>query len=227
MFGCLRRVIGLVIVLAIIAGIYLFRGRIKDEWRAMRGLRETPEVASPELGGVASDKIEQLRSGRTDRVALGQVELQSLVQYKYAGLLPAFAQDPHVELDGDQIKLRVRIPLDKMPDIKGLGDAAAFLPDTTEVEMTGSLIPFGDNRTAFGVDAVEAARIPLPSRMINEGLRRVGRRNEPGLPGDAIAITLPPGVKSAYIRNDSLIFLAAPASAGSPTAPAPAAPVKN
>jgi hypothetical protein len=200
--------VSLVVILAIIAGIYLFRGRIKHEWQALRGLREPPEVASPELGNVAATKIDQLRDGRTERVALGSVELQSLVQYKYAGLLPSFAQDPHIELDADHVRLRMRVPVDKMPSIKGLGDAAAFLPDTTEVEVSGTLIPLADGRIALGVDKVQAARIPLPSRLISEGLQRVGRRDEAGLPKDAIAVTLPPGVKAAYIRNDSLILLA-------------------
>jgi hypothetical protein len=208
LFGCLRRAVSLIIVLALVVGIYLFRERIRDEWRALRGHGKAEAVASPELGDAASRKIEQLRDGKTERVALGAAELQSLVEYKYQGLLPSFAQDPHVELEADHVHLRVRIPVDKLPDVKGLGDAAAFLPDTTEIELSGTLIPFADGRTALGVDKVQAARIPLPSRLINDGLRRVGRRDEPGLPKDAIAVTLPPGVKAAYIRNDSLILLA-------------------
>lgn len=210
MFGCLRRVIGIAVLLCIVAALYLFRDRVKHEWRAIRGLRDEPQVATPELGTVAADKIEQLRTGKVDRVAIGATELQSLLQYKYAGLLPAFAQDPQVELEGDRVRLRVRIPVDRLPDMQGSGleSAAAFLPDTADVELSGTLIPLPNGRTGLGVDAVEASRIPLPARMINEGLRRVGRKDEPGLPQDAIAVKLPDGVKSAYIRNDSLILLA-------------------
>jgi hypothetical protein len=200
--------IGLVVLLCIVAALYLFRDRVKHEWRAVRGLRDTPEVATPELGTIAADKIEGLRAGKTGRVALGATELQSLLQYKYAGLLPAFAQDPHVELEGDHIRLRVRVPVDRLPDVKGLESASAFLPDTADVEVSGTLIPLQNGRTALGVDAVEASHIPLPARMINEGLRRVGRKDEAGLPKDAIAVKLPDGVKAAYIRNDSLILLA-------------------
>lgn len=210
MFGCLRRVIVLVVVLAIVAAVFLFRDRLKHEWRSLRGIHDAPQVATAELGGIAANKLEDLRDHKVDRVALGTTELQSLIQYKYAGLLPAFAQDPHVELKGDHVVLRVRVPVDKLPDVKGLGAASAFLPDTTEISLSGTLIPLQNGRTALGVDGVSAARIPLPPRMINDGLRRVGRKNEPGLPRDAIAVNLPDGVKAAYIRNDSLILLARP-----------------
>ena len=36
---------------------------------------------------------------------------------------------------------------------------------------------------------------------------RLGRTAEPGLPADAIALRLPKGVNSAYIRNDSLVLI--------------------
>jgi hypothetical protein len=200
------------LILLVAGAAWLFRDRIRHEWNAMRGLREAPQVPSPELAELAAAKLQRLRAGETERVALGATELQSLVTYTYAGILPAFAQDPHIELEDDHIRLRVRVPVDRLPDVKGLGDAASFLPDTTEVALSGVLLPLSDGRAALAVDDVQAARIPLPTRMIAEALKRVGRRDEPGLGTDAIAVALPPGVGAAYIRSDSLILLAQPGS---------------
>jgi hypothetical protein len=57
---------------------------------------------------------------------------------------------------------------------------------------------------------VSAQRFPLPARLVPGALERLGRTDEPGLPPDAIALPLPPGVAAAYVRRDSLVLLALP-----------------
>lgn len=204
----MRRVIVLVVLLLLVTAGWFFRDSIRDKWNAMRGNTEAPQVASEELAAAADVKLQALKAGETERVALSTMELQSLLQYKYAGVLPAFAQEPKIELKGDELRLQVRVPIDRLPKLTGLGDAASFLPDTAEVALTGTLIPLTGSRVALGVNEVQAARIPLPDRMVAEALSRVGRVDEPGLPKDAIAVKLPAGVTSAYVRADSLILLA-------------------
>jgi hypothetical protein len=203
--GCIRGVVVLVLIVVLAAVVFLFRGRIMEKIHG--GSHAVAVAPSAAVGDSAYQKLDDLRAAKTDRVAMSTVELQSLVQYKYPGLLPAFAREPHIELSGDHVKLKARVPADKLPSIKGLGDAAAFLPDTADVSLSGTLIPLPSGRVGLGVDAVQVAGIPLPSRLIHDGLRRVGRKSEPGLPDDAIGVSLPEGVKSAYIRNDSLILL--------------------
>jgi hypothetical protein len=206
-FGCMRRAIVLVLILVLLGGAYLFRGKLKDTWDGIRGRDAVAEAPSEELASASYNRIEELREGKVDRVALGTTELQSLLQYKYMGALPAFASQPNVELKGDRMRLKVRVPVDRIPDVRGLGDVSSFLPDTADVEVAGTLIPLPSGRIALGVETVQAAGIPLPQRMVNSALSRVGRRDEAGLPRDAIAVNLPPGVRAAYIRGDSLILL--------------------
>lgn len=206
----MRRVILLVVVLLLLALGWIFRDRIADKWRSLRGDEPVAAEPSEATADAAAAKLEALRDGSADRVALGAVELQSLLRYRYQGVLPAFARDPQVELEGDRVRLRIRVPADKLPDVKGLGDVASFLPDTTELELTGTLLPLDSGRVALATSEVQVARFPMPDRMINDALQRVGRRDEPGLPPDAIGVALPAGVRAAYIRNDSLILLARP-----------------
>lgn len=207
MIGCLRRVIGLLLLLVILFAAWIFRDRIRDKWREVRGLREEALVATPELAALARARLDSLDSGQVDRVAFSQVELQSLLDYEFAGLLPGFVDSARVELNGAQVRLRARVPVDKLPRVDELGEAASFLPDTSELTLAGSLLPLDSGRVAFAVDEVTAARIPLPKRFVPGALRRLGRRDEPGLPADAMPLPLPRGAGSGYVRNDSLVLL--------------------
>jgi hypothetical protein len=120
--------------------------------------------------------------------------------------MPGFVDSARVQLDGERVRLSGRVPLDRLPSPGALGEVAAVLPDTSDITLTGTLLPLPGNRVALGVDQVTAARIPLPRRIVPAALERLGRTDEPGLPPDAIAIRLPSGVSAAYIRNDSLVL---------------------
>jgi hypothetical protein len=208
MGGCLRRVVVLVVLLALLGATWLFRDRLRTAWQDLRGVRETELVATPELADAAAQKLESLRDGGATQVALSGIELQSLLEYRYQGMLPGFLGTPAVELREDRLLLRARVPVDKLPRVEGLGEAAAFLPDTTDFTVTGRLLPLGAGRAAFAIEDVSAQRFPLPRRLVPGALDRIGRTDEPGLPPDAIALPLPPGAATAYIRRDSLVLLA-------------------
>jgi len=206
MIGCLRRVLMLMIVLVVAALAWWYREAISDAWREARGLREEQPMPSEALADAAAARIDSLTAGTLERAAFTQVELQSLLQYRYAGIMPAFVDSARVELAGERIKLSGRLPLDRLPSDGALGEVTALLPDTSEITLTGTLLPLERNRVALGVDQVTASRVPLPRRIVPAALDRLGRTDEPGLPPDAIALRLPPGVSSAYIRNDSLVL---------------------
>ncbi|HEX6309727.1 MAG TPA: hypothetical protein VFZ69_16240 [Longimicrobiales bacterium] len=204
----MRRIVTLVVLIILAGGVWLFRDRIRTAWDEMRGREVVPEVASEELAVQAETKLHALRDGSAPSASLSAVELESLLVYRYQGVLPAFIDSPRVEIDGDRLRLRVRVPVDKLPSVDGFAEAAAFLPDTTDLAVTGKLLPLDSGRVAFGVDEVSAARFPLPDRLIPGALTRLGRREQPGLPNDAIALPLPQGAGGAYIRRDSLVLLA-------------------
>lgn len=205
--GCLIRSIFTALLVVVIGTLaFLNRDRIRSAWQDVRGI-EAPSGPSVELADAAEAKLDALENGDVDKIAFSEVELQSLVTYRYRELLPAFVDSPRVELDGSRIGFKGRVPVDRLPDIGGIGDAATFLPDTTEVEVVGELLPLSGRRAALAVDQVKAARIPLPQRLVPAALSRLGRKDENGLPKDAIAIPLPLGADAAYVRNDSLIFM--------------------
>ncbi len=163
---------------------------------------------SQALADRAVAKLESLDGAASPRrVALGEAEVQSLLEYRMKRSLPPYLHDPHIEMIENGMRVRARVPKSAMPELPGAGDMVSLLPDTTEVSARTQILPLGGGRVALSVDEISAARIPLPQRMIPSLLRRVGRRDEPGLPQDAIAVRLPNGVCSAYVHADSLVLL--------------------
>lgn len=208
MMGCIRSIIGLVVALAIAAVLFLNRDRVTDALNRFRGREAVvATVPSQELADAAARRLTDLGEGKTQRVALSELDVQSLLQYKYRSLLPAFVNTPKVDLDGDKIEITARVPVDRLPQLNELGDAAAFLPDTADLGIRGSVLPLRPGRVALSVDQVKAQRIPLPQRLVAGALNRLGRKDEAGLPADAMAVRLPPGADAAYVRGDSLVFI--------------------
>jgi hypothetical protein len=210
-----------VLVVAVVAlALYRFRPEVRELWDAARSrwavLRKaTPEgvdasdpQASSEIAQRARAKLERMSDGSGISESFTGQELQSLLEFEYRQLLPAFVDSPRVSIDGDRIRLRVRIPTDRIPSLADLGEVAALLPDTADLDVRGTLLPAEEGRIAFAVDGVSAHRIPLPKRLVPAALEALGRTHRPGLPTDAIELPLPRGVRAAYVRGDSLVLLA-------------------
>lgn len=206
--GCLiRSIFTFVLVCVIAVFAFLNRDRIRTAWNDLRGGEATVAVPSQELADRADRKLADLKSGTASQIAISELELQSLLIFKYRELLPAFVDSPKIELDDDRIHVTGRVPVDRLPSVNEIGQAANFLPDTAEIEVIGKLLPLDSRRAAMAVDRVSAARIPLPQRLVASALRKLGRKDEPGLPADALAVPLPPGANAAYVRGDSLVFM--------------------
>lgn len=209
--GCLRRVFVLAIVVVGAVLAWQYREPLRAAWVAFRSAQPAGPDRGTDLAQGAVAKMLALESGRVDRVALPESELQSLVDSWSEELLPPYIVEPHVEIRGGRLRVRFQVPTDRFPRVEELGEVLGFLPDTTEVTASGQLIPLQANRFGIAIDDLTAARIPLPRGMIPAILRRLGRRDEPGLPPDAFGMALPGGATNAYIRGDSLIFVGSPA----------------
>ncbi|MGH7501867.1 MAG: hypothetical protein ACREL7_08935 [Longimicrobiales bacterium] len=213
LMGCLRRLIALAIVLLVLGAAYVYRDRLGHLWAQARARfgGEAPVAAGPqvseEIAQEAERKLEAMAQRESDRTALSGIELESLLVYRYRQLLPAFVDSPRIEIDASRVRLRMRIPVDRIPQSAEFEDIAPFLPDTADIAVSGQLIPAGDSTIAFAVDELRAQHIPLPARLVPGALEMLGREDAPGLPADAIALPLPKGVRAAYFRADSLILL--------------------
>jgi hypothetical protein len=213
--GCLKSLFGkgvtlLLLVVAAYAG-WRWGPRVfpqVHEWLGLTGVEEVAGApSSPEMADSVMARVQSFRRGEgPGQLALGGSELTSVLRYSFPSLVPEGVLDPEVRLEDGRVNLRAKVALESFPDLPELGPIIGILPDTLDVALQASLMPFGDGTAALLVHRVEASRIPLPRRMIPGILTAMGRRGRPGLPPEALLVPLPSGLGSAYILTDSLIL---------------------
>jgi hypothetical protein len=212
------RIIKLAAVVAVLAALYIFfqpqadhvLALVQDRWNVLRRNTAEAQIAqggvSQRTAEVAEDKIARLRDG-SRRESFTTNELQSLLEFRYGQMIPDYVHSPRITLDQDRVAIALRLPADKLSRTGELGQMLALLPDTTDIEILGTLLPSDEGHVAFTVDAITAHRIPIPARFVPAVLDMLGREDVPGLPADAFQIPLPVGARSAYVRADSLVIL--------------------
>lgn len=164
-------------------------------------------VATPEMADSVMYLVREFRAGDgSDPLVLGGNELTSVLRYSVPGVMPDGVSGPEVRLNDGRVHVRARVALESFPDLPDLGPIIGMLPDTLDVGFEASLMPFGERKGALLFHSLDASRIPLPSRLIPEILKAMGRSDEPGLPPEALLVSLPSGLGSAYILTDSLIL---------------------
>lgn len=165
---------------------------------------------SPEIAEATLNRFERFRAGEAgdEQLLLGGTELSSVVRYALPGILPPGVTEPAVELSDGRLFLSARVALNAFPELPSLEEVVGLLPDTVPIRMGGSFGPRDASSGVLYVDAVQAARIPLPNRFIPEILRALGREANEELPANALVVPLPKGLRSAYVRRDSLVLVA-------------------
>lgn len=219
MFGCLRSCIGQVIALVLLS-VVAYAGwkwgpalypRV-EEWfglaevESAEGPEPTPELADSVLARVQAF----IQAGGPGQMVLGGRELTAVLRYAVPGLVPQGIQDPVITLRDGRVHLRAKVVIGSFPDLPDLGPILGILPDTLDVELEASLMPYGELESALLVHRVEASRIPIPQRLIPEILTAMGRTDKPGLPPEAMTVPLPAGLGAAYVLTDSLILSTEP-----------------
>jgi hypothetical protein len=176
---------------------------------AWMGASAESSDASPDLAESALDRFEAFRAGKGgDRLVLSDAEVSSIVRYALPGLLPPGVTDPDVSMTDGHLALAAQVATAAFPKMPRLDGVIGMLPDTVPVTMDGELVRFGKESLAFRVEHMEAARIPLPDRMIPGVLSALGRTHKDGLPANALHLPLPSGLDSVNVEGDSLVLVA-------------------
>jgi hypothetical protein len=217
MKGCLRGCLGSlglgVVVLAAAWGGWRWGPDVfprLGEWvGAATSTPEAPDrVPSAGLAEATLDRVEAFRApeGVGDRLELDGVELSSVIRYALPGIIPPGVDSPGVEVEAGKVYLSARVAIAAFPDLPAVDEIVGLLPDTVDIELRGTVVPFGDGVSALHVERVEAERIPLPSRIIPGILRALGRRDRDGLPPGSMAVPLPTGLDRAFVEGDRLVL---------------------
>jgi hypothetical protein len=211
--GCLVGTGAAVVLLAAAWGGWQYGGEIFPRLERWVGAPVAGDAAGPapsrEIADEALDRFNAFRTaGRGDSTLyLSAVELTSIVRYALPEFMPEGIREPTVGFDEDRVVLSARVALDAFPDVPGMQEVRALLPDTVRIRMSSTLLRLDEAYAALVFDGVEASGIPLPDRVIPSILASLGRTDRPGLPQSALAVPLPSGIRSAYTADGSLVFV--------------------
>ncbi len=201
-----RGTAALAALLVLVAGLGALGAWFGDDLRSLwLGGASAPTEVSPEAAVFAEEKLERLRTGG-EAVSLSSLEISSLLRYRAPVWATNAVGDPAVALSGDTLVLSGVFPTDRLPPHPELDRVRPMLPDSSRFEITGHVRPLSRGRAMVEVAEVEFAGIPIPARYYPELLRRLGRRDEPGLAPNAVALPLPQGVGSARVGDGLLIL---------------------
>ena len=213
--GCLGSIVSGLMLVAVAYGGWRWGDavfpRLEEAVQEFRGdaVVSSGEEGSPEIGARAAERLEGLRDGSgSGQESFDGSELTSLLRHTYAERVPTAIGSPRVRIEDGRATLLGSVALADVPSFPDLGDVMAILPDTLQLEARGSLIPLDGQGAAFLVDRLEAGGIPLPRRLIPGVLGAFGREDRPGLPREAIQLSLPEGIGAAYIEGDLLVLRA-------------------
>lgn len=204
--GCISRTFVLALLLVLAAVGWFNRHELSAAWDRLIGAEGRP---SPELAAQADEKLGSLGAeGGVERVALAEDELQSLIEYRWGGFLPPDVVDPRVAVSDGRVTLEGSVATARFSEISELREILSFLPDTASLRAVGSFVPLDSGHVGLEIHELGAAGIPVPRRLIPNVLGKFRRGDVPGLGSNALAVPLPPGVRSVYVSGDSMVFLA-------------------
>lgn len=205
MFGCLRRLGCLVILLVIGAGAWLTR----DDWLPhVVGSPAAEEPVGPAWESVTVQSaargraaVAQLGTARGPAsVALRPSEVAGYVLEELLRTLPASAEAPQASVIGDRIYVRVVLPL---RDLGGdvLGPLAGMVGDDEPLLLGGTLEVVRPGLGQYRIADVKVRDLSLPPAVVPRLLRELRRGGPPpeGIAANGLPLALPDGVGDVRI----------------------------
>lgn len=213
MGGLIRSVMGLAAFAVVAYGGWKWGDRVFPALEAMLGVGQesmiTVEGVEPSetLGEETWSRIQAFQDGETRELTLSGAELTSVLRFVRPELVPAGMSNPAIRLLEGRAEAYGDVVLRDFPGLPDLGPIAGMLPDTVTVQITGSVMGFGEGEAALFAQRLEVAGVPLPRQVIPEVLTALGRSDRPGLPPEAVGVILPDGVRSMYVEGSQLVIL--------------------
>lgn len=190
----------LILVVLAAAGWWL-----REEIHGLLAGTPEPVVVSPEAADAAQEKLRRLTE-HGEEARLSEVELSSLLRYRTPEWAAGTIRDASVRMSGSDVIVTGIVPTERLPSHPDLDQVRAFLPDSAGIEVTGQVSQMSDGRAAFEITSVQFAGLPIPERYYSDVLASVGRRDEPGLGPNAVAVRLPRSVSAVRVENGYLIL---------------------
>jgi hypothetical protein len=182
MFGCLRRIGCLAILLIVIAALWLTR----DQWRErVFGKRVTAQTGewvavTPDEATRAQTAVQSLaRSGGPAYRDLSPGELGALLTAAAGGTLPDAITKPEIAIRDDRVLLRAMIKLDDLKGVEDLGPLRKLLDREETFEASGTLGLVRPGLAEYRIESARVAEFDLPKAVIPRIVARISPTNRP------------------------------------------------
>ncbi len=192
------------ILLLLLGGGWLVRDTIAGWLGGVEfGLGSVP---SERVARSAEDRVNRLlRDGLKGPVRFSEVELQSLLTYRAAPLLPEGIEDPRVNVQDSVVMVSARIRPDQLRDVSAPDALRAMLADSSRVIAV--LLPSVDRpgRLKVSVRSLQIGGLVVPVfmlPMIVEGLASENFQTS----GGAILAPIPGHVGAIRVEGDEVVF---------------------
>lgn len=208
MFGCVRKLGCLFLLLVLGAGAYFYRDRLFGKPKraasadtAVTGsLWEplTPERAERGRVGVAS------LSGPTGRVFvnLSAAEIASFVFITLSRHLPPSADSIEAAAIGDRLYVRASVKLSDLGGAQALGPLGGFLNDRERMMFGGNFEIVRPGLSQFRMRELKLRDLSIPPRMIPAIVKKIAKGTRPeGVAEDALPLVIPPYIGDVRVAK--------------------------
>lgn len=201
---CLARIGCLTVVLAALAGIWFFREDVAALWRQLE-ITSSSEP-SEELAGRAAAKLEELAApGGSRSLRLSQAELQSLLTYRAAPILPGGISEPVVEIGDSTLLLSARVDPRELDGLASPEVVERLFSDSARVLLEVHPDVLGPGVARIRVLTLQAGSIVVPTLMLPWILESL---DMPGVENAGATLLLPtPGRVARFDVEDGSLVL--------------------
>lgn len=204
MFGCIRWLVILAVVLVLLGAGWVLR----DHWMADPSAEDAAagsvwQPLSREAAERARVAVQRLASDRGQVFeTLQAVDVASYIFEELAKQLPKSAQDVHAAVIGERMYVMATVRLSELGGATVLGPLASMLSERDTVRFGGVFEVVRPGLAQFRVQEIRIRDFAVPVRLIPRLLQQTRRGARPeGLAEDGLALTIPPHIGDVRIAN--------------------------
>ena len=196
MFGCMRKLGCLVVLVLLAIGLYFSRSRwlpmigFGDVAASKEGVWEPVTTEGAERAGAAIASLAAKSGPVYANVRPG--DLASYVWVALRNELPPSAQNVEATVIGDRMYVRASVALSDFGGTSVLGPLAALMSDREVAMFGGTFDILRPGLAQFRVQELKLRELAIPPRMIPRLIQRIGRGARPdGVAPEALPLEVP------------------------------------
>ncbi len=205
MFGCLRKLGCLALILAAVAVWYIYTHGRSHTARKTTTAAAVWEPLTPNSAEAGRRSVESL-SQRTGPVFanLTAAQAASYIFLVAAKQLPPSARHIETALIDDQLRVRAEVPLKDMGGPAALGPLASIIGDRDTVQLAGTIHVIKPGLGEFVVEGMKIGQASIPSVLIPRVVQHFRRSTVEGVSDRGLPMKMPEYISDVRIENGKI-----------------------